>query len=108
GDCKRPEDDWILPHETGSIPDPLVARLTDLARERPRNLLIVGYSERDDVVVDRLIRPLSNKWRVFRISPRAAGEGAIPLPAHDALAFLVEGLCPSPEFPGWEYVSFEN
>jgi hypothetical protein len=51
-----------------------------------------GYSERDDLVVERLIRPLTDRWRVFRISPTATGEGPIPLPGLRALRFLAEDL----------------
>lgn len=108
GDCRRPEEPWVLPHEPGAIPDDLIARMTALATERPRTLLIVGYSERDDVIVERLIRPLADRWRVFRIAPRATGEGAIPLPAHEVLGALAEGLCPAPGSLGWEHVSFAN
>ena len=104
----HPEESWILPHESGSIPDELADRMTALAKERPRTLLIVGYSERDDLVVERLIRPLTDRWRVFRISPAATGEGAIPLPAPEALTILAEELCPGLEFPGWHYVTFDN
>ena len=107
GDCRHTEESWILPHESGSIPDELADRMTTLATERPRTLLIIGYSERDDLIVERLIRPLVDRWRVFRISPTATGEGAI-LPAQKALDILADELCPDPEFPGWHYVTFEN
>jgi hypothetical protein len=108
GDCQRPEQDWILPHEPGSVSDDIVERMTTLAAERPRILLIVGYSERDEVVVERLIRPLGSRWRVFRISPGANGEGAINLDAAQSLGYIAQTLCPDPEFPGWEYVSFAD
>lgn len=108
GDCHRPEESWTLPHEAGSIPDELADQMTALATVRPRTLLIVGYSERDDVVVERLIRPLKDRWRVFRISPAAAGEGAIPLPSPEALAFLAEALCHGLELTGWRYVTFQD
>ena len=81
GDCAFPQDDWTLPHDAGHVPDELLAVVTALARQRPRTLVIVGYSERDEVVVQRLITPLASQWRVFRISLNAAGEGAIPLSA---------------------------
>jgi hypothetical protein len=108
GDCQRPDEDWVLPHEPGSVSDDIVERMTTLAAERPRILLIIGYSERDEVVVERLIRPLECRWRVFRIGPGADGEGAIDLDAAQALGYLAGSLCPEPEFPGWEYVSFAD
>jgi hypothetical protein len=79
-----------------------------LADERPRTLLIVGYSERDDTVVARLLHPLVSRWRVFRISPNATGEGAVQLPAQDAVEALVSGLCRRPQSGDWEHVTFAN
>jgi hypothetical protein len=108
GDCAMPGADWVLPHEPGDIPNDLVAGMNAFAKERPRSLVIVGYSERDEVVVQRLISPLAARWRVFRISPNASGEGAIPMPASDALRALAESLCPEPELPGWSVVTFAN
>jgi hypothetical protein len=108
GDCRRPDEDWVLPHQPGKIPDELVHRMTALAAERPRILVIAGYSERDEVVVERLIRPLANRWRVFRIGPDAAGEGAIRHHAAESLEYIAERLSPETEFPGWEYVSFAD
>ncbi len=71
-------------------------------------LLIVGYSERDETIVERLIAPMSKQWRVYRISPSAIGEGAINLDAREALEFFAEKLSPERDTPGWRSVSFEN
>jgi len=48
GDCASPWADWVLPHEPGNIPADLVAGMNAFAIERPRSLVIVGYSERDE------------------------------------------------------------
>ncbi len=108
GDCLYPDVDWVLPHEDGRVPVELLQRLTDLARVRPRVLLIVGYSERDAAVVKQIVAPLAAQWRVFKISPAATGEGAIKLPAGRALEELVEHLVPTPDMPGWSVVTFAN
>jgi len=108
GDCLLPDDEWLLPHEPGFVPEVVVEDLAALAAERPRALLIVVYSERDDIVVERLIRPLAKQWRVFRISPDATAEGAIRLCAPDALQQLANILCAEPDLPGWDFVTFEN
>ena len=108
GDCASPTNDWILPHEPGYVPDELLHVLTALVQDRPRTLVIVGYSERDEVVVQRLISPLAARWRVFRISPGASGEGAIPLSAHEALQEFADALCPNPDVPGCKPVTFAN
>jgi hypothetical protein len=108
GDAADAETDWILPHESGYVPDVIVQRATSLASIHPRVLLIVGYSEKDEEVVTKLISPLSNQWRVVRIGPGAIGEWSIALPAEDAIPSLIRILYPRPETPGWDYVSFDN
>ena len=108
GDCADPDADWILPHEGGFLSDAIVSDLNSLAAERPRVLLIVGYSAQDSAVLQRLVDPLAERWRVFRLSPRAAGEGAIRLAASDGLMTLAKMLCSDPEVPGWEFVTFEH
>ena len=108
GDCADPDADWILPHKGGSVSDGIVADLLSLAAERPRVLLIVGYSAQDSAVVQRLVEPLAERWRVFRLSPRAVGEGAIRLAASEGLMTLTKALCSDPEVPGWVFVTFEH
>ena len=108
GDCRHPDGQWTLPDQPGTISDELVGRMTAIAAERPRVLLIVGYSERDDAVVQRLIAPLARGWRVFRVGPNAAGEGAIRAPAIEVIEFVANRLVPAPDFPGWEFVSFRG
>lgn len=108
GDAAFPETDWILPYEAGHIPNAIVQPVQALAIEHPRVLLIVGYSERDEEVVAKLIGPLADRWRVVRIGPDATDELSIALPADEALPALVRMVCPSPEVPGWEYVNFDN
>lgn len=108
GDCRHLDAEWILPHQPGLVPVPILARLAALAVVRPRVLLIVGYSERDAEVVKQLIQPLANRWRVLRISPSATGEGAIPIPAAAALEELAAQLAPEPDVPGWSIVTFAN
>lgn len=108
GDCAQPYSEWVLPHHPGVVTDTIVRKVAEYARVRPRVLLIVGYSERDETVVKRLIEPLEKQWRVYRISPSASGEGAIQVDAGEALATLAEELTPAPDTPGWQSVSFAN
>ena len=108
GDCRNPDLEWVLPHEAGVIPAELLERLTSLASIRPRVLVIVGYAERDEAVIQKLITPLANRWRVFRINPSVVGEGAIKLGATDALERLADKLVTTPDVPGWSVVTFEN
>ena len=108
GDCSEPGANWVLPHEEGFVSDAIVEDLNSLADERPRVLLIIGYSDQDSAIVRRLVEPLATRWRVFRLSPCAVGEGAIRLAASEGLIRLAEALCPDPEVPGWEFVTFEH
>ena len=108
GDCTAPDTNWILPHEKGFVSDVIVEDINFLAAERPCVLLIIGYSDQDSAVVRCLTTPLAKRWRVFRLSPRATGEGAIRLAASEGLIRLAEALCPDPEVPSWEFVTFEH
>ena len=108
GDCADPNADWMLPYEGGSVSDDVVADLNSLAAERPRVLLIVGYSADDYAVLQRVVSPLAERWSVFRLSPHATGEGAIRLAASDGLMTLATTLCSDPEVPGWEFVTFQH
>ena len=108
GDCANPDTNWILPNEEGFVSDTIVEDLTSLADERPRTLLIVGYSEQDDAVVRSIVEPLATRWKVFRLGPHTGGEGAIHLAAGKGLVRLADALCPNPEVPGWEFVTFED
>jgi hypothetical protein len=106
GSADRPDLPWVLPHESGLVPSNLLSRVNGLARLRPPILLVIGYSERDEEVVQKLIGPLEKRWRVIRIGPSAAGVTDIPLVAGKALPLLLEGIAPSPELSRWEHVAF--
>lgn len=108
GDAGKPDIDWILPHQPGFVSPHLLSHVNRLVTERPRTLLVVGYSDRDETIVKVLTGPLSHRWRVIRIGPTASGELDIPLSASKALRPLADSLCPRPEVPGWEYVSFDD
>ena len=108
GNCVSPNANWILPNENGFVSDSIVADLTSLADERPRTLFIIGFSERDENIVQRMVQPLAMRWKVFRLGPHAYGEGAIRLSASEGLISLADALCPDPEVPGWEFETFEH
>ena len=106
GDAARPDLEWVLPGDPGRVPPVLLERVTALGRERPRVLVIIGYSEVDERVVKLLTEPLSSRWLVCRIGPAASGELALRYSAPDVLPALAARLAPEPELPGWEYVVF--
>lgn len=108
GDAAHPELDWVLPHETGVIPDAVMRQVREMTAAHPRVLLIVGYSESDEEIVNNLIAPLAGRWRVVRVGPTARGESDITMVAEQALPALARDIYPVPEVPGWEYVNFDG
>ena len=106
GDAADPTGRWVLPYEAATLPSALRDRMEALVAERPRVLLVAGYSEGDQDVVNELIQPLESRWQVVRVGPHAAGDLAIRLPADVALPMLLRAICPDDEAPGWDYVRF--
>ncbi len=108
GDAERPDIPWVLPNEFRVLPPALIERVKSLiSEERPRVLLVVGYSEQDETIVKALIGPFQQGGRVIRIGPSVTGPDDIPLPLEEALPKLHNAMYPTPEMPGWEYVTFD-
>lgn len=101
GDVARPDLKWTLPGESGQLPERMVEHVRVLVQERPRLLLIVGYSEADEWVAEHLTKPLSDRWLVSRIGPEAIGDLALRASADDVLPRLAQRLVPEPELAGW-------
>ncbi|MCZ4120255.1 hypothetical protein [Streptomyces sp. H39-S7] len=106
GDAAHPGAPWILPDEPGFVPSDLAERVRAMLTERPRVLLIVGYSESDEDVVTQLTGPMGQHWPVVRIGPFATGPLAVTATADDALPDLASQLVPEPELPGWRWVDY--
>ncbi|UUU18962.1 hypothetical protein [Streptomyces sp. DSM 40750] len=106
GDAAHPERTWMLPHLPGTLGPDLADRIGRLVADHPRTLLIVGYSERDRVVVDQLITPLDQGWRVCRIGPDVSGGDDIPAPADTALPALAEEIRRRETVSAWHTVAF--
>ncbi len=107
GDAADPESEWVLLHEAGYVPDALKDHIQTLLKEKPRPLMIIGYSERDEAVVTQLIQHFSDHLPVIRIGPHASGSFSISLSAQEALPKLLKQIYPYSETPGWEYVTYE-
>ncbi|QQR74110.1 MAG: hypothetical protein IPJ17_00455 [Holophagales bacterium] len=103
GDAARSDEHWVLPGDSGHLPDAIVERVNELVRERPRLLLIVGYSESDEWVADQLTKPLADRWLVSRIGPDASGDLALRGSADEVLTRLAARLVPEPELLGWRF-----
>lgn len=106
GDAAHPHDEWVLPDEAGVVGADVLARVEELSN-RPRTLMVVGYSGSDEAVVEQLLAPLSSRWPVVRIGPSAIGDGALQAGADVALAEFVGHLGNAPP-RGWRYVTFDR
>ncbi|WP_252247038.1 SIR2 family protein [Clostridium sp. ZBS4] len=87
------DEKWILPNSDGEVQEEIVKLLEIMEQDRPRNLIIVGYSESDKVIVDKIIKPLSSIWKIVRISPDAIGKNNLDLSATEAFSTFEKKLC---------------
>ncbi|HVY95441.1 MAG TPA: hypothetical protein VHA54_00635 [Solirubrobacterales bacterium] len=108
GNASNPAERWVLPGETAPLPPSLLARLEAMATERPRVLVVVGYSERDEQVVGEMIAPLEERWNVIRIGPDATAPSSLRGSAEVVLPQLRDAIEAEAEAPGWAYVNFEQ
>lgn len=108
GDVARPDEPWILPNEDGVVTGEVQARVAALVEEHPRTLLIVGYSGNDAAVVGQLIAPLSERWRVSRISRSAQGADDVAGTAADVLAALAQPAADREAASAWGVVTFSH
>ncbi|HEX5761537.1 MAG TPA: hypothetical protein VFY04_00245 [Solirubrobacterales bacterium] len=107
GDAAHPEEEWVLPGDVRPLPAQLIEQLEALAEERPRLLLVAGYSEGDEHVMREIIAPLEERWHVARVGPDAHGDLAARGTAEQLLPQLLDVINPAPEAPGWAFASFE-
>jgi len=108
GDAARPDLDWVLPSKAGRLDLGLLDRVAAFREGHPRTLVVIGYSESDEVIVDQLIAPLSSAWEVIRIGPSARGQFAIVQGAEKILPPLADMLCSADVESPWEYLGFDE
>lgn len=108
GDAADPGQPWVLPHEDGVITDDVRARVAELVADRPRLLLIVGYSGSDAAVVEHLIDPVRERWPTATISPSAKGPEGIAGTADEVLPEMADRLGATGAIPGWLWVTYHH
>jgi hypothetical protein len=106
GDAANPNEPWVFPHETGVVPNRILDRVAELAGQRPRVLLIVGYSGSDEAVVQQLLAPTEGRWPVVRNGPRVQGGEGLMGYADDILPALADALGAKIDLIGWRWVTF--
>lgn len=108
GDAAEPTGTWTLPHEDGHVPDRVLDLVVRLRTGHARTLMVIGYSERDRVVVEKLIEPLDASWRAIRLGPHATGIHDIAAPAEIALPLMAEGFAAAEDSSAWHHVTFRG
>jgi hypothetical protein len=98
---------WVLPHEAGRVDNDALRAIWEMVAEHPRSLLIAGYSESDEEVVQRLITPLDHRWPLIRVGPRASGPDALTASAEAVLPMLAKDLTGDEDAFPWEHVTFQ-
>ncbi|MEK4261904.1 nSTAND3 domain-containing NTPase [Paenibacillus sp. FSL L8-0499] len=96
---------WTFPNSPGTLSEAdheIISRVTQSA---PSTLIILGYSESDQVIVEQLIRPNENKYKAFRISPTALD--SIPFKASEALKKIYDEISKNHN-DLWEHLDFSN
>lgn len=106
GDAAQQSEPWTLPHEPGVISPEVLSAVARLRTAHARTLLVVGYSESDQVVVDELVRPLDQSWRTIRVGPHAAGAEDLQETAEIVLPLLAERYVLREENSSWHTVSY--
>jgi hypothetical protein len=105
GDVRDFNIKWIFPNSKGSLSETDLEIVNMVSNNAPSTLIILGYSESDQVIVDQLIKPNEAKYKVFRISPSASE--SIPLKGSEALKALLEEF-PEDNDTVWSYLDFTN
>ena len=106
GDAATPQREWVLPHQTGYVSQAVRDRVDWLGRQRPRVLLIVGYSETDETVNEQLLGPTARRWPVVRVGPSVGGPEAVTGPADEVLTSIADALNAPVDVVGWHWVGF--
>lgn len=108
GDASRRNEPWVLPHEPGVITPEVLATVTRLRTAHARTLLVVGYSEGDQIVVDELLRPLDQSWRTIRVGPHVAGSEDLKATAEAVLPLLAEKYVLREDNSPWHTVTYSG
>ena len=108
GDPADPAAAWILPNEPGAIPESVSDRMASLVAERPRVLLVVGYSGSDAAVVQQLVGPAEERWPVVRVGPTVEGPETVTGFADDVMPVLADALNAAVDMVGWRWVGFSQ
>lgn len=107
GDVRRLSEKWVFPKSKTDLSDEAIHAFQSVTSQGPTTVIILGYSERDQHIVDELIKPSDRKYVVYRISRSAIGEHGVSLKASEALSQISKLLSPTIK-SHWLHVDFSN
>jgi len=108
GDVRNISDNWVFPHELGKISEQELNYINQLSTLKPYTLIIIGYSEQDEAIIKKIIKPSEKKWKVFRISPNAKGPKSIACTAKEAIDSISNMLLNKNKACYWEHIDFSK
>jgi len=108
GDIRNISDNWVFPHELGKISEQELDYINQLSTLKPYTLIIIGYSEQDEAIIEKIITPSEKKWKVFRISPNAKGPKSIACTAKEAIDSISNMLLNKNKACCWEHIDFSK
>ncbi|MDR3587183.1 MAG: hypothetical protein P4L59_17990 [Desulfosporosinus sp.] len=106
GDAKNPLSVWTFPNQAGTLDESVLQEVDTKNQIFSKVFCLIGYSERDNLIVRNLINPLENKCRVYRVSPNATGEGSIQCCAEEILPKLAKLLCTDDAINYFDQITF--
>lgn len=107
GDVRNLSYKWTYPNSAGFLSDKDIYNIRSVTNKGPISFVILGYSEQDRVIADTFIKPNESKYVVYRISPFAYGNNAIPTKASEAMREILENFNDSVD-DLWIRLDFSN
>ncbi|MCL2671357.1 MAG: hypothetical protein FWF10_04900 [Clostridiales bacterium] len=106
GSVRKSYENWTFPNGDGKITNSELEIIKEAQDNTPTTVVIVGYSESDRVIVEKVISPCDSRYKVFRISPNATD--SISLKTSEAFKLLEEHLKPKNNNSYWEQIDYSN
>lgn len=108
GDVRNISENWVFPHELGKISEQELDYINQLSTLKPYTLIIIGYSEQDEAIIEKIITPSEKKWKVFRISPNTKEPKSIACTAKEAIDSISNMLLNKNKACCWEHIDFSK
>lgn len=104
GDVRDIDGKWIFPNNPGFVSTEEMDIIHSIVNEKPIAFVILGYSENDRTIVEKIIEPLSNISETYRIGLDKTA--TINSTANDAM-FCLEKLCEK-NSENWRHLNYKQ